>query len=63
MEINNLHSYIEQICLLNDELSKHAPYLSYEYLFRGLIIPAGFEPPVRKLRATIPECESQCSGV
>ena len=35
MEINSLHSYIEQICLLNEELSKHASHLPYEYLFRG----------------------------
>ena len=35
MEINNLHSYIEQICLLNDELSKQAHNIPYECLFRG----------------------------
>lgn len=35
MEINSLHSYVEQISLLNDELLAHAPYYPYEYLFRG----------------------------
>lgn len=35
MEINSLHSYIEQICLLNEELSKYSQLIPYEYLFRG----------------------------